>query len=134
MRRIFLWLLLCGSCWGADRQPAKRLSLARKVEAVIAASPALARAHVGVRLVTAEGQVLYERNARSWFVPASNTKLYSTALALTRLGAGYRFTTRVMADQPVSPDGVLRGDLRLVGGGDPSISGRKYPYEKDSEW
>ena len=112
----------------------RRPPLAERVERVIAGSPALARAHVGIRVVDLKGKPLFERNARSWFVPASNTKLYSTALALTRLGPEYRMTTRVVAEAALERDGVVRGDLRLVGGGDPALSGRTYPYDKDKEW
>ena len=112
----------------------RRPALAQRVERVIAGSPALSRAHVGICVVDLKGKPVFERNARSWFVPASNTKLYSTALALTRLGPEYRMTTRVMAEAALESDGVVHGDLRLVGGGDPSLSGRTYPYDKDKEW
>jgi len=112
----------------------RRPALAERVERVIAGSPALERAHIGIRVVDLKGKPVFERNARSWFVPASNTKLYSTALALTRLGPEYRMTTRVTAEAAPGGDGVIHGDLRLVGGGDPSLSGRTYPYDKDKEW
>lgn len=67
------------------------------------------------------------------FVPASVTKLCSTAYALARLGADYRFRTLVTA--PAGPDasGTIRGDLRLVGGNDPTLSGRKFPYQRDPQ-
>ena len=45
----------------------------------------------------ASGKTIYELNPEHYFVPASNAKLFSTALALTRLGADYRFQTRVLA-------------------------------------
>ena len=65
-------------------------------------------------------KIIYSQNADHFFVPASNTKLFTTALALTRLGPGYKFHTRVM----------LSGrDLVLVGAGDPNLSGRTLPYE-----
>lgn len=65
-------------------------------------------------------KILYSLNADHFFVPASNTKLFTTALALSRLGPGYQFHTRV----------ILSGrDLVLVGAGDPNLSGRTLPYQ-----
>lgn len=52
--------------------------------------------------------------------PASVTKLFTTAAALEHWGPDYRFTTRFMAEGAVE-DGVLDGDLMLVGGGDPDL-------------
>jgi D-alanyl-D-alanine carboxypeptidase/D-alanyl-D-alanine-endopeptidase (penicillin-binding protein 4) len=97
----------------------------KRIEHIIHATPALERAHLGIRVVDLKGNVLFEHNARNWFIPASNTKLYSTAFALSKLGANHRMTTRVVA---------VNGDLRLIGGADPSLSGRAYPYDKTKEW
>lgn len=112
----------------------RRAPLPTRVERLIAASPALARAHVGVRLVSLDGREIFSLNPRHWFVPASNTKLFSTALALTRLGPNFRYSTRLTAEAEPDDTGVLHGDLRLVGAGDPSLSGRAYPYDKENEW
>ncbi|WP_017711320.1 D-alanyl-D-alanine carboxypeptidase [Prochlorothrix hollandica] len=49
---------------------------------------------------------------------ASLTKLATTLLALDRWPADYRFYTRIAATGPVV-DGVLQGDLVVLGGGDP---------------
>jgi len=136
MPRRLLLLLLALSLPAAagSKKKQRRLTLSERVERVIAESPSLARSHLGIRVADLKGEVIFERNARSWFVPASNTKLYSTSLALTRLGAGYRMKTQVTAE--IAPDerGVIRGDIRLVGGGDPGLSGRAYPYDKEWEW
>jgi serine-type D-Ala-D-Ala carboxypeptidase/endopeptidase (penicillin-binding protein 4) len=95
----------------------------------ILAAPQLARAFVGMRVVRLDdGQVLFARNADRLLVPASNMKLFTTALALSKLGPDYRLTTQIGAEAPLDPDGTLPGDLELVGGGDPSLSGRDYPY------
>ena len=51
---------------------------------------------------------------------ASNTKLFTTATALARLGGTSRIDTVVRRRGNVSK-GVLRGNLYLVGGGDPSF-------------
>jgi len=67
------------------------------------------------------GQILYETNSHRPFVPASNTKAFTTALALDRLGGDYRIKTSWLARQPPGRNGVLAGDLVVYGRGDPSI-------------
>lgn len=52
--------------------------------------------------------------------PASTAKAITAAYALDRLGPGFRFRTRVVATGPVE-GGALRGDLILLGGGDPTL-------------
>ncbi len=97
------------------------------------AQPAARRSHWGVLVRDLdEDSIVYERNAGQLFLPASNVKLYSTALALTRLGADYTFSTRVTAGGPIDDDGVLHGDLLLIGGGDPNLSSRRLPYRNET--
>lgn len=87
-------------------------------------------AHWGVKVVSLKtGKTVFQRNPEGFFVPASNTKLFTTALALARLGPDYRFTTSVRGPAP-DARGVVEGDLRLIGGGDPLLSGRVTPYQK----
>lgn len=113
--------------------PAPAQSLEQRIAALLD-TPAARRAAWGILAVrAADGRVLYERNARVPMTPASNTKLVSTALALLRLGPDYRFVTRVLAAQAPDAEGRLRGDLRLAGGGDPTLSGRVVPYTKDAQ-
>jgi serine-type D-Ala-D-Ala carboxypeptidase/endopeptidase (penicillin-binding protein 4) len=52
---------------------------------------------------------------------ASNTKLFTTATALARLGPQHRIPTRLYTDGWVGLDGVLHGSLYLRGGGDPAL-------------
>lgn len=77
--------------------------------------------HWGVLIVDpVRGDTLYSRNAEKLFVPASNTKLVTAAVALTQLGPDYLYTTRVLGRAPRA--GVITGDLVVVGEGDPSFS------------
>jgi serine-type D-Ala-D-Ala carboxypeptidase/endopeptidase (penicillin-binding protein 4) len=109
--------------------PAGVSDLAARLDRVIDSAPALSHAFVGMRVVRlSDGRVLYSRNAGRLFVPASNMKLFTTALALSKLGADYRLSTQIGAAMPLASDGTLAGDLELIGGGDPSLSGREYPY------
>ena len=85
---------------------------------------AFAHAHIGALLVIPRtGDTLYSRNADRVFVPASNQKLLTGAVALETLGPDFRFSTTVSATGQVR-EGVLRGDLVVRGGGDPTFSGR----------
>ncbi len=104
-------------------------SLAENIERLIAASPAARNAFWGIRIVDlVSGKTLYEANPDHFFLPASNAKLFTTAMALMRLGPDFTFRTRVAADGPPDAEGRIHGALRLVGGGDPNLSARAVPY------
>ena len=104
-------------------------NLAARLDAILG-SPPLAGASMGLEVVRlSDGKILYQNNSGHWFVPASNMKLFTSALALVRLGPDFRFKTEIVAGQPIDAAGLLAGDLALVGGGDPSLSGRSYPYQ-----
>ncbi len=57
--------------------------------------------------------------------PASTIKVLTTFAALDMLGPGYRWITRAYANGTLS-NGVLRGDLVLVGGGDPYMTSERW--------
>ncbi|MEP7117950.1 MAG: D-alanyl-D-alanine carboxypeptidase/D-alanyl-D-alanine-endopeptidase, partial [Acidobacteriota bacterium] len=71
----------------------------------------------------ATGETLYQRNRRTWLVPASTMKVLTAVAAAERLGWGFRFETRLVALGPVA-NGTLDGDLVVVGSGDPTINPR----------
>jgi D-alanyl-D-alanine carboxypeptidase/D-alanyl-D-alanine-endopeptidase (penicillin-binding protein 4) len=78
----------------------------------------------GILIVDPErAETLYAHNAGKLFIPASNQKLLTGAVALHHLGPDFRFSTSFVADGPVH-DGTLHGDLRVVGTGDPTLSDR----------
>jgi D-alanyl-D-alanine carboxypeptidase/D-alanyl-D-alanine-endopeptidase (penicillin-binding protein 4) len=113
---------------------AAQARFARRVDEVLA-SEAVRRGEWGVEVMdAATGDVLYERDADKYFVPASNMKLLTTALALDKLGVEYRFRTTVETNGKLGTDGVLAGDLILVGRGDPNLSNRKFPFETKEEF
>ena len=95
---------------------ALRESLSRLLE-----DPALRRAHVGLLVqIAGTGEVLFAHAAEKRFTAASVTKLVTGAVALHRLGAAYRWRTRLVATGPIRA-GALLGDLWIVGGGDPTL-------------
>src|SRR5271169_2350747 len=119
-----------------ERSP-KRAAAARfgaRVDTLLGASPS-SKGDWGLLIVDAQtGEPLFEKNPDGYFVPASNMKLFTTALALAKLGPGYKFHTTLETRGTISPDGKLSGDLALVGRGDPNLSNRKFPYELKEEF
>jgi serine-type D-Ala-D-Ala carboxypeptidase/endopeptidase (penicillin-binding protein 4) len=108
-------------------------SLPEKIQTVLDTAARLQRGHLGVEIVDlATGAVVFASNADRLFVPASNTKLFTTALGLTRLGPDYRFHTTIVAGSPPDNEGRVAGPVSLVGDGDPNLSGRELPYRVDS--
>jgi D-alanyl-D-alanine carboxypeptidase/D-alanyl-D-alanine-endopeptidase (penicillin-binding protein 4) len=72
-------------------------------------------------------RVVYSLNANKLFIPASTTKLLTEGTVLARLGADFRFHTKVYRSGPVDSNGRLKGDLVLVAAGDPNLSNRIQP-------
>ncbi len=100
-------------------------ALAEPVRAALAVSTSL-----GVHVVdVATGEEVYAFEPDRLRIPASNVKLATTAAALDVLGPGHFLETEVLL-RGARRGGVLAGDMAVVGGGDPAISGRR--YEGDS--
>jgi len=66
------------------------------------------------------GLILEGRGAHDGQPPASVTKAITAIYALKTLGGDFRFSTRLLATGPVE-NGILKGDLILTGGGDPTL-------------
>lgn len=104
-----------------------------RIDKLLSGSPAARQAFWGIHVVDLRtGATAYAKNANHFFIPASNTKLFSTALALARLGPDHRFRTAITSPTRLDASGRVT-ELRFVGGGDPNLSGRALPYEPDGE-
>ncbi|MCQ2067774.1 MAG: D-alanyl-D-alanine carboxypeptidase/D-alanyl-D-alanine-endopeptidase [Bacteroidaceae bacterium] len=57
--------------------------------------------------------------------PASVQKVITSVTALSSLGAGYKFNTRLRTQGSIGKDSVLNGNLYLVGGLDPALNERE---------
>lgn len=100
----------------ADLQMRLRQSLSR---------PEVRRGTVGVKIASlATGKVIFEENAEKYFMPASNMKNFTVATAIEKLSPDYKFVTSLYAPTAVDGSGTIKGDLRIFGRGDVSISTR----------
>ncbi len=102
-------------------------TLAERIQKVMN-RPEFAHANFGIKFVSLDtGKVLYSLNSNKLFVPASTTKLLTEGTVLAKLGADYRFYTRIYRTAPIDKNGKLKGDLVLLASGDPNLSNRIRP-------
>jgi D-alanyl-D-alanine carboxypeptidase/D-alanyl-D-alanine-endopeptidase (penicillin-binding protein 4) len=102
---------------------ARTRDLATSLETLLD-NQALERSTWGVVVQSLEnGEFLYRRNATKLLMPASNMKIVTLATTAERLGWDYTFETRLVTTGEIE-NGVLRGDLVVVGGGDPTFNRR----------
>jgi len=105
---------------GQNEALIKRLDAATET---LRSNEQLKRAHLGIAVIDIEsGRLLKTVNASSSLVPASLMKVPTTATAINVLGEDYRFTTELCYSGTLS-NGVLTGDILIIGGGDPSLGG-----------
>lgn len=73
------------------------------------------------------GEILAENDRNKSLLPASTMKTVTTAAALGILGEDYRFVTELQIDGTVE-NGVLKGNLIIRGGGDPTLGSDRYTW------
>ncbi|MBV9880356.1 MAG: D-alanyl-D-alanine carboxypeptidase/D-alanyl-D-alanine-endopeptidase [Gemmatirosa sp.] len=133
------------------KRPARRTTTRRRTPARAAAAPAApmwTRPRGAPALASDLGAILSRREDGRWGAmvvsitrgdtlfsvapdeprtPASTLKMFTSVLALDRLGPNWQFRTEVLRDAPVGGDGTVQGSLYLRGDGDPSLSKRFVP-------
>ena len=128
MNRNFLLLVALAAtlaCSFAQTQPPATLAELQQRLTEQVNHPRFAAASFGVKIVSLDtGKTLFEHDAGKYFSPASNSKLYTVALALDRLGGDYRIKTSLYSVNRPDPAGLLKGPLIVYGRGDPTINAR----------
>ena len=76
-------------------------------------SKVLRNANVGVCVMNVSGEVLYEKNAHSRFIPASNQKVFSVLYALDKFGPDHTMKTKIWKSA---------GRIDVECSGDPSLT------------
>ena len=122
IRRVVLPALASFACLAAAAPvagAALRDDLARSMRSAGASSGAFVQN-------ASTGKVVFRWSQARPRILASNTKLFTTAAALARFGTDARLHTDVRGDGELMDNGVYRGDLYLVGGGDPTFGSSRF--------
>lgn len=103
--------------------------LADRLEA-IASSPDLEiDSPFGVAVLDSWGREVFTLDADDAVVPASTNKLVIAAAALRTFHPEQRFRTTVATTAEPDADGVVDGDLVVIGGGDPALASPRFIKE-----
>jgi serine-type D-Ala-D-Ala carboxypeptidase/endopeptidase (penicillin-binding protein 4) len=131
---LVLSLPVCGAAPAhpTSSKPTSNASLSKAIASILG-DPALSHVHWGISVIASDGSSIYKLNDGQSFEPASNAKLFTTATAFAVFSPESRFKTNVVARGTLDPDGTLHGDIVIEGSGDPSISGRLWPYAGKTE-
>ena len=65
---------------------------------------------------------IFQVNHSMSMIPASNTKLFTTAVALSDLGGDFKISTKIFSDDFSIEDGVINGNLYIKGFGNSTLS------------
>ena len=104
-------------------------NLSRKIESITGAAGKSSQYSIAVYSLD-DKIYYYTKNIDRSLKPASNTKLYTVFSALEYLGPNFDYPTKVFYDGKIN-NGLLEGNIYLVGGGDPFLSGSDLDYLAD---
>ena len=77
------------------------------------------------------GKMLFGKNEEIGLATASTLKTITSATALSILGKDFQYQTTLGYSGAISENGVLKGDLIIVGGGDPTLGSWRYPNTRE---
>lgn len=77
------------------------------------------------------GKVLYEHNSQVGLAPASTQKIITSGAAFELLGHDYRYKTQLAYEGNIEK-GNLRGNILVIGSGDPTLGSWRYTSTRDT--
>ena len=103
----------------------KVLTVKEEIDEIVAnmsSDPVLRNANWGFVIYDPKTkQMINSYNENLAFIPASTTKLLTTDTAMALLGGKFLWTTQLEYSGEIDENGVLNGNLYIVGSGDPSL-------------
>lgn len=131
MRKIYWLICLLVYSFGLHAQTVQE-RVAKAVEKLQLDSQ-MKHAILGLSIVKSEsGEKIFEVNAQTGLAPASCQKTITSAAAMELLGPSYRYQTILGYDGTIS-QGILNGNLLVIGNGDPSLGSWRYDSTKNDK-
>ncbi len=129
MRFLITCLLICSatSLWAQNVLSEK----IRKAYELLEADAQMQYASASLTVLNAaSGEVVFSKNGNVGLAPASTLKTLTSATAFYLLGADFTYETKLAYTGTLESNGVLNGDILILGGGDPSLGSWRYEQTK----
>lgn len=78
------------------------------------------------------GKIIFAKNENTGLAPASTLKTITSATAFNILGKDFQYQTTLAYSGSITPEGILKGNLIIIGGGDPTLASWRYEGNKES--
>ena len=129
MKRITWLICLLFNFFFASAQSVKaRLT---KAVATIMDDEQMKHAIMGISILKSNNaEVIFEMNPQIGLAPASCQKLITSATAMDLLGPQFRYQT-ILSYNGTIKEGILKGDIQLIGSGDPTLGSWRYSTTKE---
>ena len=105
-------------------------SVQRYVDSAMKSDTLLKNAAVALLAVDSRGKTIAQWNPDLPLLTASTMKTITTGVALDALGPDFKFETKIASAGDIDEEGVLHGDIYIIGGGDPTL-GSHSPIAED---
>ena len=112
---LFLVLICCNT---AAETPDK---IVKKIEDLISEVPASTKTAIMIYNPLTQ-DTIYSINHTGTMIPASNTKLFTTATALELMGGDHTLSTTILADDADLSDSIIYGNIYIKGFGNPTFT------------
>ncbi len=77
------------------------------------------------------GKIIFGKNENVGLATASTLKIITSATAFSLLGANFKYETSLCYSGKIGSDGILQGDIIIVGSGDPTLASWRYEQTKE---
>ncbi|MFN3693783.1 MAG: D-alanyl-D-alanine carboxypeptidase/D-alanyl-D-alanine-endopeptidase [Ignavibacterium sp.] len=121
MIRIFIVIIFLSTAQVSNLFADSKQKLYDQISAVLSKIPSDTKAAILIYNPLTQ-DTIYSQNIFSPMIPASVTKIFTTATALSLMGKDYRFSTILFTDDLNIKDGVINGNLFLKGFGNATFS------------
>lgn len=130
MRKIY-WCVGLFFCWLYGNAQAIEVKLSAAVQQLEKDSQ-MRHAIVGLAVMDAKtGKFVYSHNEQTGLAPASTQKILTAIASFELLGNNFRYNTQLAYSGKIK-NGVLEGNLYVIGSGDPSLGSWRYAGARDS--
>ncbi len=137
IKKLFIAQFLFFLSVGASFAQTAMQKLERAYDSFLS-DPQVKNASVSLCVLDANtGKSLFTRNAQLGLATASTLKVITAATAFSILGKDFQYQTTLAYSGNITPDGVLKGDLIILGSGDPTLGSDRYQNKSHTvltEW